>query len=116
VIATGSADLGFDVDVGPLFQTPAEVARQAVEADVHIVGVNSLAAGHLTLVPALREELAALGRDDIMIVVGGVVPPQDFDELRAAGASAIFPPGTVLADAAIGLLDELTARLGHAAK
>ncbi|NEA22119.1 methylmalonyl-CoA mutase [Actinomadura bangladeshensis] len=113
VIATGFADLGFDVDVGPLFQTPAEVARQAVEADVHIVGVNSLAAGHLTLVPALREELAALGRADIMIVVGGVIPPQDFDELRAAGAAAIFPPGTVLADAAIGLLDELTAQLGH---
>jgi methylmalonyl-CoA mutase len=83
VIATGFADLGFDVDVGPLFQTPAEVARQAVEADVHIVGVNSLAAGHLTLVPALREELAALGRADIMIVVGGVIPPQDFDELTA---------------------------------
>ncbi|WP_141576233.1 methylmalonyl-CoA mutase [Actinomadura sp. WMMA1423] len=115
VIATGFADLGFDVDVGPLFQTPAEVALQAVEADVHIVGVNSLAAGHLTLVPALREELAALGRDDIMIVVGGVIPPGDFDELRAAGASAIFPPGTVLADAAAGLLEELTARLGHAA-
>ncbi|WP_433235118.1 methylmalonyl-CoA mutase [Actinomadura nitritigenes] len=116
VIATGFADLGFDVDVGPLFQTPGEVARQAVEADVHIVGVNSLAAGHLTLVPALREELAALGRDDIMIVVGGVIPPQDFDELRAAGAAAIFPPGTVLADAAIGLLDELTAKLGHPAR
>jgi len=113
VIATGFADLGFDVDVGPLFQTPAEVARQAVEADVHIVGVNSLAAGHLTLVPALREELAALGRDDIMIVVGGVIPPGDFEELRAAGAAAIFPPGTVLADAALELLKELSARLGH---
>ncbi|WP_242910117.1 methylmalonyl-CoA mutase [Actinomadura terrae] len=116
VIATGFADLGFDVDVGPLFQTPGEVARQAVEADVHIVGVNSLAAGHLTLVPALREELAALGRDDIVIVVGGVIPPQDFDELRTAGASAIFPPGTVLADAATGLLEELAARLGHASR
>ncbi|TDC97749.1 methylmalonyl-CoA mutase [Actinomadura sp. 7K507] len=116
VIATGFADLGFDVDVGPLFQTPAEVALQAVEADVHIVGVNSLAAGHLTLVPALREELSALGRGDIMIVVGGVIPPGDFDELRAAGASAIFPPGTVLADAATGLLDELTAALGHGDK
>ncbi|MGI5414577.1 methylmalonyl-CoA mutase [Actinomadura luteofluorescens] len=115
VIATGFADLGFDVDVGPLFQTPGEVALQAVEADVHIVGVNSLAAGHLTLVPALREELAALGRDDIMIVVGGVIPPGDFEELRAAGASAIFPPGTVLADAAVGLLEELTAALGHGA-
>ncbi|TDC65538.1 methylmalonyl-CoA mutase [Actinomadura sp. GC306] len=116
VIATGFADLGFDVDVGPLFQTPAEVARQAVEADVHIVGVNSLAAGHLTLVPALREELAALGRSDIMIVVGGVIPPGDFDELRAAGAAAIFPPGTVLAEAATGLLTELTAALGHPAR
>lgn len=115
VIATGFADLGFDVDVGPLFQTPGEVALQAVDADVHIVGVNSLAAGHLTLVPALREELAALGRDDIMIVVGGVIPPGDFEELRAAGASAIFPPGTVLADAAIGLLEKLTAGLGHGA-
>jgi len=113
VIATAFADLGFDVDVGPLFQTPGEVARQAVEADVHIVGVSSLAAGHLTLVPALREELAALGRADIMIVVGGVIPPQDFDELRAAGASAIFPPGTVIADAALDLLAELSARLGH---
>ena len=85
VIATAFADLGFDVDVGPLFQTPDEVARQAVEADVHIVGVNSLAAGHLTLVPALRDELAALGRDDIMIVVGGVIPPQDFDDAAGGG-------------------------------
>ncbi|MCA2222431.1 methylmalonyl-CoA mutase [Nonomuraea aurantiaca] len=113
VIATAFADLGFDVDVGPLFQTPEEVARQAVEADVHIVGVSSLAAGHLTLVPALRQALAALGADDVMIVVGGVVPPGDFDELRAAGASAIFPPGTVIADAALNLLEELASRLGH---
>jgi methylmalonyl-CoA mutase len=113
VIATAFADLGFDVDVGPLFQTPGEVARQAVEADVHIVGVNSLAAGHLTLVPALRSELAALGREDIMIVVGGVIPPQDYEELRASGASAIFGPGTVIADAALGLLEELSERLGH---
>jgi len=112
VISTAFADLGFDVDVGPLFQTPGEVALQAVEADVHIVGVSSLAAGHLTLVPALREELRALGRDDILIVVGGVIPPQDFDELRAAGAAAIFPPGTVIADAAIDLLDDLEAALG----
>jgi methylmalonyl-CoA mutase len=109
VIATAFADLGFDVDVGPLFQTPAEVARQAVEADVHIVGVNSLAAGHLTLVPALRDELAAQGRPDILIVVGGVIPPQDFDELRAAGAAAIFPPGTVIAEAALDLLRVLRA-------
>jgi methylmalonyl-CoA mutase len=113
VIATAFADLGFDVDVGPLFQTPAEVARQAVEADVHIVGVNSLAAGHLTLVPALRDELAALGRDDIMIVVGGVIPPQDHDELRSFGAAAIFGPGTVIAEAATDLLRELAARSGH---
>ena len=104
VIATAFADLGFDVDVGPLFQTPAEVARQAVEADVHLVGVNTLAAGHLTLVPALRDELAAQGRPDIAIVVGGVIPPQDYDALRAAGAVAIFGPGTVLADAALELL------------
>ncbi|MEU1888557.1 methylmalonyl-CoA mutase [Micromonospora rifamycinica] len=113
VIATAFADLGFDVDVGPLFQTPAEVARQAVEADVHIVGVSSLAAGHLTLVPALRDELAALGRDDIMIIVGGVIPPQDFDALRDAGAAAIFPPGTVIADAAADLLRRLSRQLGH---
>ncbi|MBK1788814.1 methylmalonyl-CoA mutase [Prauserella cavernicola] len=110
VIATAFADLGFDVDVGPLFSTPAEVARQAVEADVHIVGVSSLAAGHLSLVPALRGELAALGREDIMVVVGGVIPPQDYDELREAGAAAIFGPGTVIAEAAMGLLDQLDAR------
>ncbi|NUT52457.1 MAG: methylmalonyl-CoA mutase [Saccharothrix sp.] len=113
VIATAFADLGFDVDVGPLFQTPDEVARQAVEADVHIVGVSSLAAGHLTLVPALRSALAELGRDDIMIVVGGVIPPQDFDALREAGAAAIFPPGTVIADAAGDLLRRLAGQLGH---
>jgi methylmalonyl-CoA mutase len=112
VIATAFADLGFDVDVGPLFQTPAEVAAQAVEADVHVVGVSSLAAGHLTLVPALREELARLDRGDIMIVVGGVIPPADFAPLREAGASAIFPPGTVIAEAAVDLLDQLEERLG----
>ena len=110
VIATAFADLGFDVDVGPLFQTPAEVARQAVEADVHVVGVSSLAAGHLTLVPALRRELDALGREDLMIVVGGVIPPHDFDALRAAGADAIYPPGTVIAAAAIELIQDLGAR------
>lgn len=107
VIATAFADLGFDVDVGPLFQTPAEVARQAVEADVHIVGVSSLAAGHLTLVPALRDELAKLDASEVLIVVGGVIPPGDFDELREAGAAAIFPPGTVIAEAATELLDTL---------
>lgn len=104
VIATAFADLGFDVDVGPLFATPDEVARQAIEADVHVVGVSSLAAGHLTLVPALRKALDELGRADILIVVGGVIPPDDFDALRAAGAAAIFPPGTVIADAALELL------------
>jgi methylmalonyl-CoA mutase len=113
VIATAFADLGFDVDVGPLFSTPEEVARQAVEADVHIVGVNSLAAGHLTLVPALRAELARLGRDDILVVVGGVIPAQDHDELRAAGAAAIFGPGTVIAGAALDLLEVLRSRLQH---
>jgi methylmalonyl-CoA mutase len=110
VIATAFADLGFDVDVGPLFQTPAEVARQAVEADVHIVGVSSLAAGHLTLVPELRDELARLGAEDVLIVVGGVIPPGDFKALRAAGAAAIFPPGTVIADAAAELLATLRER------
>ncbi|MFG1944351.1 methylmalonyl-CoA mutase [Nonomuraea sp. NPDC048826] len=110
VIATAFADLGFDVDVGPLFQTPEEVARQAVEADVHIVGVSTLAAGHLTLVPALKKALADLGAEDVMIVAGGVIPPDDFDELRAAGASAIFPPGTVIATAALELLEELRGR------
>ncbi|MFC0549289.1 methylmalonyl-CoA mutase [Planotetraspora thailandica] len=104
VIASGFADLGFDVDVGPLFQTPEEVARQAVEADVHVVGVSSLAAGHLTLVPELRRALADLGADDIMIVVGGVIPPGDIAELKAAGASAIFLPGTVISEAALELL------------
>jgi methylmalonyl-CoA mutase len=114
VIATAFADLGFDVDIGPLFQTPEESARQAVENDVHVIGVSSLAAGHLTLVPELRAELEKLGRDDIMIVVGGVIPPGDFDELFAAGASAIFPPGTVIAEAATGLMKELFQRLGYA--
>ncbi|WP_329396413.1 methylmalonyl-CoA mutase [Streptomyces melanogenes] len=113
VIATAFADLGFDVDVGPLFQTPGEVARQAVEADVHIVGVSSLAAGHLTLVPALREELAAEGREDIMVVVGGVIPPQDVPTLLEMGAAAVFPPGTVIPDAAYDLVARLGAALGH---
>jgi methylmalonyl-CoA mutase len=113
VIATAFADIGFDVDVGSLFSTPEEVARQAADNDVHVIGVSSLAAGHLTLVPALRDALAQVGRPDIMIVVGGVVPPGDFDELYAAGATAIFPPGTVIADAAIGLLHKLADRLGY---
>ena len=108
VIATAFADLGFDVDVGPLFQTPGEVARQAVEADVHVVGVNSLAAGHLTLVPELREELAKLDRGDIMVVVGGVIPPADVPTLLEMGAAAVFGPGTVIAEAAVDLLEKLT--------
>jgi methylmalonyl-CoA mutase len=113
VIASAFADLGFDVDIGPLFATPAEAARQAVENDVHILGVSSLAAAHLTLVPELRAALVEQGRDDIMIVVGGVVPPQDYAELERAGAAAIFPPGTVIAEAAEALLRKLTERLGH---
>jgi methylmalonyl-CoA mutase len=113
VIATAFADIGFDVDVGSLFSTPEEVARQAADNDVHVVGVSSLAAGHLTLVPALRDALAEVGRPDIMVVVGGVIPPDDFDELYAAGAAAIFPPGTVIADAAIDLLNTLAERLGY---
>jgi methylmalonyl-CoA mutase len=113
VIVTAFADLGFDVDVGPLFSTPEEVAQQAVDADVHIVGVNSLAAGHLTLVPALKQALAELGRDDIMIVVGGVIPPDDVPMLLEMGAAAVYPPGTVIADSALELLEKLSAQLGH---
>ncbi len=113
VIASAFADLGFDVDIGPLFATPEEAAKQAVENDVHIIGVSSLAAGHLTLVPEVKKALEAQGRGDIMIVVGGVIPPQDFDAVHKAGASAIFPPGTVIADAAGKLLDELNRRLGY---
>jgi methylmalonyl-CoA mutase len=113
VIATAFADLGFDVDVGPLFQTPDEVAQQASDNDVHVVGVSSLAAGHLTLVPALRDALAKVGRGDIMIVVGGVIPPGDFQALYDAGAAAIFPPGTVIADSAVELITKLAAELGH---
>jgi methylmalonyl-CoA mutase len=108
VIATGFADLGFDVDIGSLFQTPAETARQAVENDVHLVGVSSLAAGHLTLVPALVAELDKLGRSDILVVVGGVIPPQDYDTLHQAGAAAVFGPGTVIAEAASELLSRLS--------
>jgi len=113
VIASAFADLGFDVDIGPLFATPAEAARQAVENDVHIVGVSSLAAGHLTLVPEIKSALEKEGRGDIMVVVGGVVPPQDYEALKKAGAEAIFPPGTVIAEAAEDLLRKLAARLGH---
>ncbi len=113
VVSTGFADLGWDVDIGPLFQTPEEAARQAVENDVHVVAASSLAAGHLTLVPALRKALDGDGRSDINVVVGGVVPPQDYDALKAAGATAIFPPGTVIADAAVELLEQIGPKLGH---
>jgi methylmalonyl-CoA mutase len=113
VIATAFADLGFDVDVGPMFSTPEETARQAVENDVHVVGVSSLAAGHLTLIPALEKALDELGRSDIIIVVGGVIPPQDYEALIEAGASHIFGPGTVIAEAAVELLEDLRGRLGH---
>jgi methylmalonyl-CoA mutase len=113
VVATALADLGFDVVAGPLFQTPEEAAKDAIEAGAHIVGVSSLAAGHLTLVPELRDALAAEGKDDMMVIVGGVIPPQDFDALRDAGAKAIFPPGTVIPDAADELITTLTAHLGH---
>jgi methylmalonyl-CoA mutase len=107
VVATGYADIGFDVDIGPLFQTPAESAKQAVENDVHILGISSLAAGHKTLVPQVIEELKKLGREDIMVIVGGVIPPQDYDFLYHSGAVAIFGPGTVIPDAAIKLLEIL---------
>ena len=113
VIATAFADLGFDVEVGPLFATPEEVAKQAIDSDVHVVGVSTLTAGHLTLVPALREALEAQGRGDIMIAVGGVIPPQDFEALMDMGAAVIFPPGTVIADAAVRLLTKLNAKLGY---
>ena len=113
VVATALADLGFDVVAGPLFQTPEEAAKDAIAAGAHIVGVSSLAAGHLTLVPELRDALAAEGKDDMMVIVGGVIPPQDFGALRDAGAKAIFPPGTVIPDAADELITTLTAHLGH---
>lgn len=113
VIASAFADLGFDVDIGPLFQTPEEAARQAIENDVHIIGASSLAAGHLTLVPALKRELEKGGRGDIMIVVGGVIPPQDYDALYEAGAIAIFPPGTVITEAASDLISKLNVQQGY---
>ena len=109
VVATGYADIGFDVDMGPLFQTPAEAAKQAVENDVHVVGVSSLAAGHLTLVPQIIAELKKLGREDIVVIVGGVIPAQDYDELYRDGAAAIFGPGTPIATAAIKILEILMA-------
>ena len=109
VVATGYADCGFDVDMGPLFQTPAEAAKQAVENDVHIVGVSSLAAGHKTLVPQIIDELKKLGREDIMVVVG-VIPPQDYDALYKAGAAAIFGPGTRIPTAVIKMIELLNMR------
>src|SRR5262249_14214681 len=110
VIATAFADLGFDVDVGPLFQTPAEVAKDAIESDVHVVGVSSQAAGHKTLVPELAAELKKQGADDILIVVGGVIPSQDYDMLKRAGAAAIFGPGTNIPAAAAQVLSLIRAR------
>jgi len=107
VVATGYADIGFDVDIGPLFQTPAEAAKQAVENDVHILGVSSLAAGHKTLVPQVIDELKRLGRADIMVIVGGVIPHQDYEFLYKAGAAAIFGPGTIIPEAGIKMLEIL---------
>ncbi|XBB67776.1 methylmalonyl-CoA mutase [Nocardioides sp. WV_118_6] len=113
VVVSAFADLGFDVDVGPLFSTPEEVAQQAIDADVHIVGVSSLAAGHLTLLPALKSALAEQGRDDIMVVIGGVIPPDDVPTLKDMGAAAVFLPGTVIAESALDLLAKLRAELDH---
>jgi methylmalonyl-CoA mutase len=114
VIASAFADLGFQVDIGPLFATPEEAARQAARNDVHVVGVSTLAAGHLTLVPALSEALRAAGRSDVLLVVGGVIPGEDFEALKAAGAAAIFPPGTNIPEAAVTILDALNRKLGYA--
>jgi methylmalonyl-CoA mutase len=113
VVVSAFADLGFDVDVGPLFSTPEEVAQQAVDADVHIVGVSSLAAGHLTLLPALKKALEEQGRPDIMIVIGGVIPPDDVPTLKEMGAAEVFLPGTVIADSALDLLRRLREQLDH---
>jgi methylmalonyl-CoA mutase len=113
VIATAFADLGFDVDIGPLFATPQEVARQAIENDVHIIGISTLAGSHLTLVPELQAALAKEGRVDIMIVVGGVIPPADYDALIAAGATAVFGPGTNIPRSATELIEKLNAKLGY---
>ncbi|WP_113930905.1 methylmalonyl-CoA mutase [Bacillus sp. P14.5] len=113
VIATAFADLGFDVDIGPLFQTPEETALQAVENDVHVIGVSSLAAGHKTLLPALKKELAKLGREDIIIVIGGVIPPKDYSFLMENGAAAIFGPGTVIPVAAQKVIEEIYRKLGY---
>jgi methylmalonyl-CoA mutase len=113
VIASAFADLGFDVDIGPLFATPDEAARQAVENDVHVIGVSTMTAGHLTLVPDLKAALAKDGRDDIMVVVGGVIPPHDYEALYAAGAAAIFGPGTNIPKAAADLINKLNEKYGY---
>ncbi|PJN91459.1 cobalamin-dependent protein, partial [Bacillus sp. mrc49] len=113
VVGTGFADLGYDVDIGPLFQTPEETALQAVENDVHVVGMSSLAAGHKTLLPQLMAELKKLGREDIIVIVGGVIPAQDYEYLMENGASAIFGPGTVIPQAAKKVLFEIYRRLGY---
>ncbi|MCB1489802.1 MAG: cobalamin-dependent protein, partial [Bauldia sp.] len=113
VIASAFTDLGFDVVLGPLFQSPEEAARLAIDNDVHMVGVSTLAAGHLVTVPALKRALEAAGRPDIMVVVGGVIPPQDYEALRDAGAAAIFPPGSPVAESAVTLVDALNQRLGY---
>jgi methylmalonyl-CoA mutase len=107
VVSTGYADIGFDVDIGPLFQTPSEAARQAVENDVHVLGVSSLAGGHKTLVPQVIDELKKLGRDDIMVIVGGVIPAQDYDFLYKSGVAGIFGPGTSISVAATKILEAL---------
>ena len=107
VVSTGYADIGFDVDIGPLFQTPAEAAKQAVENDVHVLGVSSLAAGHKTLIPRLIEELRNLGREDILVVAGGIIPPQDYQFLYDAGVAAIFGPGTSISRAGRQILEIL---------
>jgi len=116
VIATAYGDLGLEATAGSLFQTPAEAAQEAVEKGVHAVGASSLAAGHLTLAPQLIAELKKLGREDIMVVVGGVIPPSDVQPLLDAGVAAVYPPGSVIADTAIDLIDKLNQRLGYAQK
>ena len=114
IIASAFADLGFEVEIGPLFATPEEVAAQAKKTDAHIVGVSSLAAGHLALAPALKRALKKIGLGEAMIVIGGVIPEPDFKPLREAGVDAIFPPGTVIPEAAMSLIEALNARLGFA--
>ena len=116
VIASAYGDLGLEVTAGSLFQTPAEAAKEAVDKNVHAVGASSLAAGHLTLVPELKAELEKLGRSDIMIVVGGVIPPSDVQPLLESGAAAVYPPGSVVAETAIDLIEKLNQRLGYAQK